>query len=333
MANFLPETPRTDVGDATRFSQYDLSHSREESFQAPAGRDELFKKMGGARTPRNPLATMRNPNAKNEFTPMLKSATANRTRQVSGLLPGKMTTPAALKNGFRMSDSPLPEASALDVQSSSFDHSIDGRTQLPDPNSSTMSTPMALPRRGEGELDMGNGNGNVLTLREQEARLEQIDKENFGLKLKIHFLEENLKKMGPEFNVRTMEENVNLKSEKVTMSRDIKQYSKDLKAAEKELENYKQQLRDYAEKVKKRHADAGMREEMDELRRLAEERAAEVERLEDRLEEARGAEDELEKVSTELENAQAECSRRDALLDEQEDQIETLENKLKNAQG
>src|SRR5690348_16803092 len=155
MANFLPQTPGTEVGDATRFTQHDLSFSREESFQAPAGRDELFKKMSGARTPRNPLAALRNPNAKNEFTPMLKSATANRTRQVSGLLPGKMTTPAALKNGFRVSDSPLPEASALDMHSSSFDHSIDGRTQLPDPSSSAMSTPMALPRRAEGELDIG----------------------------------------------------------------------------------------------------------------------------------------------------------------------------------
>jgi hypothetical protein len=34
-------------------------------------------------------------------------------------------------------------------------------------SSSDMSTPMVLPRKGEGEMD--NGNGNVLTLREQEA--------------------------------------------------------------------------------------------------------------------------------------------------------------------
>ena len=119
-------------------------------------------------------------------------------------------------------------------------------------------------------------------------RLEQIDKENFGLKLKIHFLEENLKKMGPEFNRQAMEENINLKSEKVTMARDIKNYSKDLKAAEKELDTYKQQLREYAEKVKRRHVDEGMREEMDELRRLADERADEVERLERKLEEYHG---------------------------------------------
>jgi chromosome segregation ATPase len=128
--------------------------------------------------------------------------------------------------------------------------------------------------------------------------------------LKIHFLEENLKKMGPEFNVRALEENINLKSEKVTMSRDIKQYSKDLKAAENELETYKQQLHEYADKVKRRHADAGMREEMDELRQLAEERAAEIERLEEKLAEDRSAEDELEKVSAELECTTRSVARR-----------------------
>jgi hypothetical protein len=165
MAHIL-ETPRTEVGDATRY-QSEVDFSMEQSFHAPVGRDTLFKQMAGARTPRNPLATMRNANARPEFTPMLKSATANRTKQVNGLLNGKITTPAALKPGFSMSNTPLPEASSIDIQSSSFAESIDGRTPVPDPSSSAMSTPMALPRRAEGELD--NGNGNVLTLREQEA--------------------------------------------------------------------------------------------------------------------------------------------------------------------
>jgi hypothetical protein len=166
MAHFLG-TPRTEVGDTTRFTSNEPSFSMEETFHAPADRDNLFKQMSGARTPRNPLATVRNPNAKNEFTPMLKSATANRTRQVTGLLDGKITTPAAMKPGFIISNTPLPEASTYDIQSSSFAESVDGRTPVPDPSSSAMSTPMAYPRRSEGEMD--NGHGNVLTLREQEA--------------------------------------------------------------------------------------------------------------------------------------------------------------------
>jgi hypothetical protein len=165
---YLLNTPGTDAGDATRYNnQTEVDFSLEQTFHAPADRDSLFKKAGGARTPRNPLAALRNANARVEFTPMLKSATANRTRQVNGLLDGKMTTPAALKPGFRLGNSPLPEASTFDVQSSSFAESIYGRTPVPDPSSSAMSTPMALPRRAEGEMD--SGNGNVLTLREQEA--------------------------------------------------------------------------------------------------------------------------------------------------------------------
>lgn len=163
----LPDTPRTEVGDMTRFTVNEPSFSMEETFHAPTDRDNLFKQMGGARTPRQPLAARRQQTAKNEFTPMLKSATANRTRQVNGLLDGKITTPAAMKPGFQVSNTPLPEASMYDIQSSSFADSVDGRTQLPDPSSSAMSTPTALPRRAEGEMD--NGNGNVLTLREQEA--------------------------------------------------------------------------------------------------------------------------------------------------------------------
>jgi len=168
MAHHYLSSPATGADTMMNTTQA-LDFSIEQTFQAPEGRDALFKQMGGARpqqasTPRNPLAKIRNPNARAEFTPMLKSATANRTRQVNGLLNGKLTTPAGLKNDFQVSQSPLPEASTYDMSSSS----IDGRTPLPElHSSSTMSTPMAIPRRAEGEMD--NGNGNVLTLREQEA--------------------------------------------------------------------------------------------------------------------------------------------------------------------
>jgi hypothetical protein len=176
MAHYL-ESPHTEAGDMTRFdnTQAHLDFSAEEpSFLPPEGRDALFKQMNGARqrtisTPRNPLATLRNPNAKSEFTPMLKSATANRTRQVNGLLKGGIATPAAMRPGFELGGTPLPEASTFDAMNSSSisDSAIDGRTPVPDMgNSSAMSTPMALPKRGDVGLE---GNGNVLTLREQEA--------------------------------------------------------------------------------------------------------------------------------------------------------------------
>jgi hypothetical protein len=173
MADFIA-TPRTEAS-MTRLdnTQAHLDFSIEDSFRAPDDRDNLFSKMRGARqptasTPRNPLAARRNPNARNEFTPLLKSVTTNRQRQVNGLLDRKIATPAALKQGFVLGGTPLPEPSTFDAMNSSSisDSGVDGRTPVPDVNSSSaMSTPMALPNRGEGGLD----NGNILTLREQEA--------------------------------------------------------------------------------------------------------------------------------------------------------------------
>ena len=168
MAHFL-DTPRTERGDQTRMSQTGIDFTELESFQAPAGRDNLFKAANGTRTPvRAPLATLHNPTARPEFTPMMKSATTNRTRQVNGLLKGGISTPAALKKGFELSATPLPEASTMNVMSSSFvsESGIGSQTPVPQQaDYSDISTPMALRRRPEGEFDDGKG----LTLREQEA--------------------------------------------------------------------------------------------------------------------------------------------------------------------
>lgn len=180
MADYFASS-QFDTGETTRLShtatQAHLDFSEEASFRAPQGGDALFdrfKQLNGARqpalsTPRAALARKRNPNAKNEFTPMLKSATANRTCQVNGLPKGGLETPAALKPGFEIGGTPLPEASTMDAMNSSSisESNIGGRTAGPDMlSSSDLSTPMALPKRGQEALD---GNGNVLTLREQEA--------------------------------------------------------------------------------------------------------------------------------------------------------------------
>jgi hypothetical protein len=167
MAHFV-ETPRTDAVDRTRFTIPDYSEMP--SFYAPAGKDDLLKAVRNTQnktafaTPsaRAPLASRsRNGQAKNEFTPLLHSATKNRMA-----MRGKeekenrgLATPAALKPGFQLSSPNVPDASSLDNSSM-----ISDRTPMPEVNSSSFenSTPMALPK---GQLDSGN----VLTLREQEA--------------------------------------------------------------------------------------------------------------------------------------------------------------------
>lgn len=163
--NYLSSPSRTEI-DLSRTRDFELSPA-EKSFYPPEGRDGLFstKFNNAAQTPRNRnnIAQLKNANAQNEFTPLMKSAVANRTRQVNGFANGKLATPAGLKADYHNEMTPgLPEASTFDAQSS-----FSEVTQVPHQSSSIMSTPVALPRRGEGEID--GQNGNVLTLREQEA--------------------------------------------------------------------------------------------------------------------------------------------------------------------
>ncbi|KAF1352181.1 microtubule associated-domain-containing protein, partial [Delphinella strobiligena] len=119
-------------------------------------------------------------------------------------------------------------------------------------SSSIMSTPIpVLPQRGHGgPLD----HGNILTLRDQEAKLDSLNKENFTLKLKIHYLEENLRRSGTEHQQETLKQNTELKELEIqTINRQLhiaRAESKDqLEQAWKDAEQLKTDL-------KSQHAEA-----------------------------------------------------------------------------
>jgi hypothetical protein len=174
--HFMESPNRTEVGDTTYIPP---NISREASFVSPAkgGRNDLLNQMRGHRhplaTPRNALAALRQSAGRPEFTPLLNSGTKKRIlagdreeEYRNGLrLNGALSTPALLKPGYKFESPALPEASIMDEQTNSS--SVAQDVSLPPAiSSSAVSTPMALPKRGqEGMLD----NGNVLTLREQEA--------------------------------------------------------------------------------------------------------------------------------------------------------------------
>lgn len=160
-----PEKTEFEVADRTRLTGMDFSEMP--SFVAPAGKDDLLKavrnqKATGFATPRAPLAGRnRNVQTRNEFTPLLKSATQNRRGMRDGDSKENhgLATPAALKAGYRFSSPMVPEATIVDSSGIS-EHT----PMVPTDSSSMDATPMALPNK-RGEL----GDGNVLTLREQEA--------------------------------------------------------------------------------------------------------------------------------------------------------------------
>lgn len=193
MAFNYVETPRTELGDMTRFTAGNLSFSMEQPFPSPSKdpANDLVRqiKSRGAsnhqlKTPRarNALLDRKNGPARNEFTPLLKSAARNRFRGhaqtenkenddelLNSVLSGNApATPAYLKADYREVNTP-----GLPVNSSMFEAEHTGSSQgegTPVPpavaSSSLMSTPMPiLPQRQGGVIDQGN----ILTLREQEA--------------------------------------------------------------------------------------------------------------------------------------------------------------------
>ncbi|KAH8661399.1 microtubule associated-domain-containing protein, partial [Tricladium varicosporioides] len=219
------DTPRTNIGDATYLSnqQFDFDISQEQSFQSPSkDNNNLVQQLqngrrGAIKTPRSRVALSDRRNLPaglggGEFTPLLKSATRN-----SALRNGKENsrqTPLSSGLGNIPEDiTPLPVMNSSiygDPRNGSY---MQG-TPLPQmDSSSTASTPMALlPRRNEGPGVLQDGN--QLSLREQENVIDKIEKENFGLKLKIHFLEEALRKAGPGFSEAALKENTDLKVDK-----------------------------------------------------------------------------------------------------------------------
>lgn len=196
MAYNFVDTPRTEAGDRTHLTAANLSFSEIQSYPSPSkdGSNDLVSRMrsrnnGQAlRTPRarNALSGLSNTRTRNEFTPLLKSAAANRMKSfpedtentvddlVSSVMaagPGGVPrTPAYLKPGYKEAQTPgLPiDSSVLNGEDTRSSGGA-GATPVP-PNvasSSLMSTPMPIlpPRGEEGRGDQGN----VLTLREQEA--------------------------------------------------------------------------------------------------------------------------------------------------------------------
>ncbi|KAG8629839.1 hypothetical protein KVT40_001458 [Elsinoe batatas] len=370
MAYNYIDTPRTEAGERTHLTAGNISFSEVQGYPSPS-KDPNNNLMGQMRsrhggqalkTPRarSALASLR-AGGKNEFTPLLKSAAVNKFRPstrsprktggkenmadelVNSMLAqsvnGAPQTPAYLKTGYKETGHTpgLPvDSSMMDMSRSSL---TGGKTPGPVPaisSSTLMSTPIpAMPSKAnEGRADQGN----VLTLREQEAKLAKLDKENFNLKLKIHFLDEALKRSGTEYQQGMIKENTELKMDKTTMTYELKQQQKALVRAEKELEEYRLQLREYAEKVKRRHTDEIMKEEMERLRKLAEDNQALADQREEAMDELRkrldlaeqGGGEKVQDLRDDVADLEQELRAKDQELDAKDEELESLQEKLRS---
>ncbi|KAI9889031.1 MAG: hypothetical protein M1814_006034 [Vezdaea aestivalis] len=336
------ETPRTENATAKFHTDSLLDLSIEPSFHSPTrGRKngstiltQNGRKSQTLKTPntRTPLLDRRNgqpPVSNAEFTPLLKSAHRNLARQ-RGKENNRPEMPAILRGGLEsIAGSPaLPvNSSGIFQNEGSSIFAIDeaaAATPLPPiASSSAMSTPLAmLPKKdGGGAPDDG---GRVLSLREQEEIVGKIEKENFGLKLKIHFLEEALQRKDPKYNEAALKENTDLKVDKVTLTRELSRYRKTLSIAERDLQLYRQQLTDAQENMRKRHADEGQREELEGLRKQVEEKDAEIVRLRDRQNDDKSGD--IGKLQGQVDDLEADLREKERQIDAKDDEIEELKD-------
>ncbi|RCI11616.1 hypothetical protein L249_7510 [Ophiocordyceps polyrhachis-furcata BCC 54312] len=340
------DTPRT-VADATFLSRPpDFPDvSQEASFQSPRrdAENNLLRHLGaGGRrgidpaTPRQqrgkPLADRRNlpPSVGGaEFTPLLKSATRNSARRL-----GKENAVAAVRGSpdldriDEVEVTPIPRGDTSVYAGSRGSHSFLDKTTLPQVDSSSVaSTPLARrPSKDRGPLQ----DGNQLSLREQENVIDRIEKENFGLKLKIHFLEDALRKAGPGYSEAALKENTELKVDKVTMQRELHRYKKQLTSAERDLEKYRQQMLDLQDKAKRKQPDDS---QLRQLQKTLKERESDLDNLQRQVDRGQHhRETELETLKDTVEDLEADLREKDRIITSREDELEDLREKLQEAE-
>ncbi|RDA85576.1 hypothetical protein CP532_5382 [Ophiocordyceps camponoti-leonardi (nom. inval.)] len=340
------DTPRT-VADATFLSRPpDFADvSQEASFRSPRrdGDNNLLRHLGaGGRrgidlaTPRQqrgkPLADRRNlpPSVGGaEFTPLLKSATRNSARRL-----GKENAVAAVRGSpdldriDEVEVTPIPRGDTSVYAGSRASQSFLDKTALPQVDSSSVaSTPLARPSKDRGPLQQ---DGNHLSLREQENVIDRIEKENFGLKLKIHFLEDALRKAGPGYSEAALKENTELKVDKVTMQRELHRYKKQLTSAERDLEKYRQQMLDLQDKSKRKQPDDS---QLQQLQKTLKERESDLDNLQRQVDRGQHQrETELEKLKDTVEDLEADLREKDRIITSREDELEDLREKLEEAE-
>lgn len=322
-------TPKPDA-TTTSFNSEDFDGLNqlgiEASFVAPQKNDILSRgrrqyDLATPRGGRGPLQLL--PNGaqarpgRAEFTPLMKSAAKNNMSKKLSMSARRKTT---------IPDTPgmaLPRLEESMVSNSSATRN--DYTPMPQQvSSSVASTPLAqLPARDGAVVN----DGNVMTLREQEGIIDKIEKENFGLKMKIHFLEENLSKRGGDFNQAALKENTDLKVNRITMQRELHKFKKTLVQAERDTELYRRQLEEYKERVRQKKIDETIRVELAALKSELQQKDQELEATRTKYDNVASANDsEVDKLRDELADLQADLRERDRQLEEREEEIDNLKS-------
>ncbi|KTW27278.1 hypothetical protein T552_02261 [Pneumocystis carinii B80] len=211
------QTPRTDVGTVNSIDADELSFgSREPSFISPT-KKENWKSFKALSTPApERILSERKKNLLNiqhEFTPLLQSA--------------------AKKEPFSHLDLKKKQKFEENIENEKSVNTSKENNHEESPSSIvSIKSIIELP---EQDL-LKEKNGTTLTLREQERIIDTMRKENWGLKLKIHFLNDRLDKLAPDQVEKALKENIENKIQQAKLIQEIKKYKKSLLESEKKIQ-------------------------------------------------------------------------------------------------
>ena len=144
------------------------------------------------------------------------------------------------------------------------------------------------------------------------------------MKLKIHFLEESLRKAGPGFHEAALKENTELKVGKITMQKELMRTRKTLNQAARDVETYRLHLEEVQEKIKRKHADQGLKDELDDLRKELDMKTMEVYSLRKQLGSAESEGRNIAKLKEDIEDLEANLREKDRILETSEDEVDRL---------
>ncbi|KAF8129354.1 hypothetical protein EV363DRAFT_1584743 [Boletus edulis] len=158
----------------------------------------------------------------------------------------------------------------------------------------------------------GGNKGVTLTLRDQEKHIDNLKKENFNIKLRVHFLEERLAQLAPDQVDAALKQNVSLKVEVQQRGLELKKLKRLVLELERELERSQKERGAASSRDRERDLEAKLQEREREIRELRRGRMSTAD--EDALRRAELRNEELEE---ELDNVRG-------LLEDNVEEIERL---------
>ncbi len=98
------------------------------------------------------------------------------------------------------------------------------------------------PASPEKRNGAGSRSGKNLTLKEQSSTIDKLVKENWDLKLKIKFLDDNLNRRSEEGMKQVISENVEMRTLKFTLQKEIRELKRDKRELERQLKEKSEEL-------------------------------------------------------------------------------------------